>query len=242
MSKKVALVTGVGPGTGSSIARRFSDGGYKVAMIARDKERLKSLEDELEDSKGYSCELRNQEYLNSTVDNIIKDFGYPDVFIHNAVRGTRGNFLEFTSEELQSNFDINVLALHRIAQKVAPEMIKKNKGAIIVTGNTSAHRGKANFGGTASTKAAQKILTESFARYLNPKGIHVAYITIDAAIDLEWTRKAWPDKPDDFFIQPDDIASEVWHITHQSKSAWTFDHWLRPVSYTHLTLPTNREV
>ena len=217
MSKKVALVTGVGPGTGSSIARRFSDGGYKVAMIARDKERLKSLEDELEDSKGYSCELRNQEYLNSTVDNIIKDFGYPDVFIHNAVRGTRGNFLEFTSEELQSNFDINVLALHRIAQKVAPEMIKKNKGAIIVTGNTSAHRGKANFGGTASTKAAQKILTESFARYLNPKGIHVAYITIDAAIDLEWTRKAWPDKPDDFFIQPDDIASEVWHISHQSK-------------------------
>ena len=228
MSKKVALGTGVGPGTGSSIARRFSDGGYKVAMIARDKERLKSLEDELEDSKGYSCELRNQEYLNSTVDNIIKDFGYPDVFIHNAVRGTRGNFLEFTSEELQSNFDINVLALHRIAQKVAPEMIKKNKGAIIVTGNTSAHRGKANFGGTASTKAAQKILTESFARYLNPKGIHVAYITIDAAIDLEWTRKAWPDKPDDFFIQPDDIASEVWHIAHQSKSAWTFDHWLRP--------------
>ena len=228
MSKKVALVTGVGPGTGSSIARRFADGGYKVAMIARDKERLKSLEDELEDSKGYSCELRNQEYLNSTVDNIIKDFGYPDVFIHNAVRGTRGNFLEFTSEELQSNFDINVIALHRIAQKVAPEMIKKGKGAIIVTGNTSAHRGKANFGGTASTKAAQKILTESFARYLNPKGIHVAYITIDAAIDLEWTRKAWPDKPDDFFIQPDDIASEVWHISHQSKSAWTFDHWLRP--------------
>ena len=228
MSKKVALVTGVGPGTGSSIARRFSDGGYKLAMIARDKERLKSLEDELEDSKGYSCELRNQEYLNSTIDNIIKDFGYPDVFIHNAVRGTRGNFLEFTSEELQSNFDINVLALHRIAQKVAPEMIKKAKGAIIVTGNTSAHRGKANFGGTASTKAAQKILTESFARFLNPKGIHVAYITIDAAIDLEWTRKAWPDKPDDFFIQPDDIASEVWHIAHQSKSAWTFDHWLRP--------------
>ena len=228
MSKKVALVTGVGPGTGSSIARRFSNGGYKVAMIARDKERLKSLEDKLEDSKGYSCELRNQEYLNSTIDNIIKDFGYPDVFIHNAVRGTRGNFLEFTSEELQSNFDINVLALHRIAQKVAPEMIKKNKGAIIVTGNTSAHRGKANFGGTASTKAAQKILTESFARFLNPKGIHVAYITIDAAIDLEWTRKAWPDKPDDFFIQPDDIASEVWHIAHQSKSAWTFDHWLRP--------------
>lgn len=228
MSNKVALITGVGPGTGSSIARRFSKGGYKVAMIARDKERLKKLEDELEGSKGYSCELRNPEYLYNTIDEIIEDFGSPNLFIHNAVRGTRGNFLEFTSEELQSNFDINVMALHRIAQKVAPEMIKNKSGAIIVTGNTSAHRGKANFGGTASTKAAQKILTESFARYLNPKGVHVAYITIDAAIDLEWTRKAWPDKPDEFFILPNDIADEVWHIAHQAKSAWTFDHWLRP--------------
>ena len=228
MSKKVALVTGVGPGTGSSIARCFCKGGYKVAMIARDKERLKKLENELEGSKGYSCELRNPEYLNNTIDEIIEDFGCPDVFVHNAVRGTRGNFLEFTPDELQSNFDINVLALHRIAQIVAPEMIKNKSGAIIVTGNTSAHRGKANFGGTASTKAAQKILTESFARYLNPKGVHVAYITIDAAIDLEWTRKAWPDKPDEFFILPNDIADEVWHIAHQAKSAWTFDHWLRP--------------
>ena len=228
MSNKVALITGVGPGTGSSIARRFSKGGYKIAMIARDKERLKKLENELEGSKGYSCELRNPEYLNNTIDEIIEDFGSPDVFVHNAVRGTRGNFLEFTPDELQSNFDINVLALHRIAQKVAPEMIKNKSGAIIVTGNTSAHRGKANFGGTASTKAAQKILTESFARYLNPKGVHVAYITIDAAIDLEWTRKAWPDKPDEFFILPNDIADEVWHIAHQAKSAWTFDHWLRP--------------
>ena len=60
---KLLLITGVGPGTGSSLARRFSSGGYKVAMIARDKNRLKSLEDELDFSKGYSCELRNQEYL-----------------------------------------------------------------------------------------------------------------------------------------------------------------------------------
>ena len=43
-------------------------------------------------------------------------------------------------------------------------MIDKGKGSIIVTGNTSAHRGKANFGGTASTKAAQKILTESMKK------------------------------------------------------------------------------
>ena len=85
MSNKVALITGVGPGTGSSIARRFSKGGYKIAMIARDKERLKKLEDELEGSKGYSCELRNPEYLYNTIDEIIEDFGSPNLFILNAV-------------------------------------------------------------------------------------------------------------------------------------------------------------
>ena len=228
MSDKVALITGVGPGTGASLARRFSKSGFKVAMFARNKSRLENLEKELPYSKGYSCELRDPDQLNETVDKALKEFGYPDVFIHNAVRGTRGNFLEFSPEELQSNFDTNVISLLRIVQKISPNMIDNGNGAIIVTGNTSAHRGKANFGGTASTKAAQKILTESIARYLNPKGIHVAYITIDAAIDLEWTRKAWPEKPDDFFIKPDDIADEVWHIVHQSKSAWTFDHWLRP--------------
>ena len=228
MSDKVALITGVGPGTGASLARRFSKSGFKVAMFARNKSRLDSLEMELPHSKGYSCELRDPDQLNETIVKVLKEFGYPDVFIHNAVRGTRGNFLEFSPEELQSNFDTNVISLLRIVQKISPNMIEKGKGSIIVTGNTSAHRGKANFGGTASTKAAQKILTESMARYLNPKGVHVAYITIDAAIDLEWTRKAWPEKPDDFFIKPDDIADEVWHIVHQSKSAWTFDHWLRP--------------
>ena len=228
MSDKVALITGVGPGTGASLARRFSKSGFKVAMFARNKSRLENLEKELPHSKGYSCELRDPDQLNETIDKALKEFGYPDVFIHNAVRGTRGNFLEFSPEELQSNFDTNVISLLRIVQKISPNMIDNGNGAIIVTGNTSAHRGKANFGGTASTKAAQKILTESMARYLNPKGVHVAYITIDAAIDLEWTRKAWPEKPDDFFIKPDDIADEVWHIVHQSKSAWTFDHWLRP--------------
>ena len=69
------------------------------------------------------------------------------------------------------------MSLLRFSQLLCPDMITQGKGSVIVTGNTSAHRGKAEFGGTASTKAAQKILSESMARFLRPhKGIHVAYI------------------------------------------------------------------
>ena len=228
MPNKIALITGVGPGTGSSLARCFHTEGYKVAMLARNNERLKSLEKELPGSKGFICDVRNPDSINKTVKNAIEELGQPDTFIHNAVRGVRGSFLDFTPEDLQSNFDTNVMALLRLSQLLCPSMIEKKSGSVIVTGNTSAHRGKAEFGGTASTKAAQKILTESMARYLNPKGVHVAYITIDAAIDVPWTREMWPEKPDDYFINPDDIAKEALHLVNQNKSAWTFDHWLRP--------------
>jgi NAD(P)-dependent dehydrogenase (short-subunit alcohol dehydrogenase family) len=98
----------------------------------------------------------------------------------------------------------------------------------VVTGNTSALRGKANFAGFAPTKAAQRILAESMARTLGPQGVHVAYLVIDAVIDLAWTRQMFGDRPDDFFIQPSAIAEEVWHVAQQPRSAWSFLVEVRP--------------
>jgi len=97
-----------------------------------------------------------------------------------------------------------------------------------VTGNTSALRGKASFAGFAPTKAAQRVLAQSMARDLGPKGIHVAYFVIDAVIDVPWTRQMYSSKPDEFFIRPAAIADEVFHVAHQDRSAWAFDVELRP--------------
>jgi short-subunit dehydrogenase len=107
-------------------------------------------------------------------------------------------------------------------------MVSSRKGAIVVTGNTSAWRGKPDRAAFAPTKAAQRILAEAVARELGPQGVHVAYVTIDAVIDLEWTRKRYPDKPDDFFIKPQAIADEIWRVVHQHRSAWSFNVELRP--------------
>ena len=91
---------------------------------------------------------------------------------------------------------------------------------------------KAMFAGFAPTKAAQRILAESMARDLGPKGVHVGYVMIDAVIDLEWTRKRFAGQPDEFFCQPDDIATAVWDLTHQKKSAWAFEMEIRPFGET----------
>lgn len=89
-------------------------------------------------------------------------------------------------------------------------------------------RGKANFASFAPTKAAQRILAESIAREMGPKGIHVAYFMIDAVIDVAWTRQRFKDRPDEFFIQPAAIADEAWHLAHQPRSAWSFLTEVRP--------------
>src|SRR5260221_13955305 len=129
---------------------------------------------------------------------------------------------------LEHNFRVNVMGLMYLAREVAPAMIEAGSGAILVTGNTSAIRGKANFAGFAPTKAAQRILSESMARDLGPRGIHVAYVLIDAVIDVLRMRERLRDAPDDLFIKPSAIADELWHLSRQDRSAWSLLAELRP--------------
>ena len=154
------------------------------------------------------------------------------MLIHNAVGGAFGNFMQIDPEVLNRNFQVNTMALLHLARRLAPAMVAAGEGAIIASGNTSALRGKAGFAGFAPTKAAQRILAESIAREVGPKGVHVAYVLIDAVIDLEWTRKRWPDAPDAFFIKPAAIAEEIWHVAHQDRSAWSFNVEIRPFGET----------
>jgi len=226
--KPLAIVTGVGPGTGAAIVRRFHEGGYQVAMLARTAERLTALADELSDAFGLPCDVSDPAALHAALEQAQARAGAPKVVVHNAVGGAFANFLDADPDILERNFQVNVMALMHLARWAAPRMEEAGGGALIVTGNTSAERGRANFASFAPTKAAQRILAESMARTMGPRGVHVAYLVIDAAIDLEWQRKINPDKPDDYFCHPKDIADEVWHLAHQAKSAWSFRSEIRP--------------
>jgi len=228
----VAVVTGVGPGTGAAIARRFAQGGYAVAMLARNRERIGRLERDIPDARAYPCDVTDEAQIDATIGAIRAELGEPKVLVHNAVGGAFGNFMEIDPKVLNQNFQVNTMALLHLARRLAPAMVAAGEGAIIASGNTSALRGKASFAGFAPTKAAQRILAESIARELGPKGVHVAYVLIDAVIDSEWTRKRWPEAPNEFFIRPAAIADEVWHVAHQDRCAWSFNVEIRPFRET----------
>ncbi len=227
-AKPIAIVTGVGPGTGSAIVRRFAAEGFRVIAMARSPDRIGALEAELTDTHAMICDVSSESQVRDAVANIRKSYGSPNVLIHNAVGGGWGTFLEIEPKTLDRNFQVNVMGLLYLARELAPDMIKAGSGTILVTGNTSAIRGKANFAGFAPTKAAQRILSESIARDLGPRGIHVAYVLIDAVIDVPRMRDRLPEASDEFFIKPSAIADELWHLYGQDRSAWSFLTEIRP--------------
>jgi len=239
MTDRIALIVGVGGGTGVSLCRRFSQGGYRVAMIARNAERLAALETEIPRARGYPCDVADLDRLGATIERVQVELGAPHVLVHNAVAATFAKILEASVDDLERNFRVNTTSLFFLAQKLVPAMIDRGEGAIMVTGNTSSFRGIPLRPAFAPTKAAQRILAQSLSKDLGPKRVHVGYITIDAAIDAPWIARArgargirppadWPYERDDYFAHPDAIADEVYHIAHQHPSTWSFDHVIRP--------------
>ena len=101
-------------------------------------------------------------------------------------------------------------------------MRKKGKGAIIVTGAIASLRGKPMTAAFAQAKAAQRSLTQSFARQLGPEGIHVALVIVDGMIGTD------DQTGEEGSLRPSDIAETVYHLATQPKSAWTFETDVRP--------------
>jgi NAD(P)-dependent dehydrogenase (short-subunit alcohol dehydrogenase family) len=222
------LIVGVGKGTGLACVRRFAAEGYTVSMIARHVERLQSFADDIEHSHAYPADIDDLEAYRAVLRRIVAEHGAPSVVVYNASLATFAPYTELDLDLLQRNFRVNTGGFLVTAQELAPLMCEAGEGAIIVTGNTGAMRGRPRYIGFSPTKASQRNLAECLARELGPQGVHVAYVVIDAAIDMPMVRRRMTDKPDDYFAKPDDLASEIHRIAMQPKSTWSFLVEVRP--------------
>jgi NAD(P)-dependent dehydrogenase (short-subunit alcohol dehydrogenase family) len=232
MKKPVCVVVGVGPGNGAAFARRFSDGGYAVALLARKLDLTQDLAAELPDASAYACDVTDNASIERAFGAIRGDLGEVDVLIYNAGSGTWGTVEDITAHDLELALRVNATGLLTSAQAVAPGMKAKKRGSIVVIGATASRRGGAKTAAFAPAKAAQRSLAESMARHLWPAGIHVSLIIIDGVIDIPSTRARMKDKPDNFFLKPADIAETAFHLTVQAPSAWSFEVEARPFGET----------
>jgi NAD(P)-dependent dehydrogenase (short-subunit alcohol dehydrogenase family) len=226
--KPVCAVVGVGPGNGAALARRFAREGYRVALLARSRETSDALATELGDARAYACDVADEASVKAAFATIRAELGEVDVVAYNAGSGTWGTIDDLTPQAFEASWRVNALGLFLVSQEVIPAMKAKGSGSIVVVGATASRRGMPRTTAFAPAKAAQRSLAEAMARHLWPLGIHVSLIILDGVVDLERTRQAMPDKPDDFFIGPDGVAETAWWLTRQPRSAWSFEVEARP--------------
>jgi NAD(P)-dependent dehydrogenase (short-subunit alcohol dehydrogenase family) len=232
MSKPVCAVVGVGPGNGAAFAKRFSDEGFAVALLARTPGLTTDLAAKLPDARAYPCDVTDPPSVEQAFGAIRRDLGEVDVLVYNAGSGVWGTVEEIKSRDLELAFRVNASGLLVCAQAVIPAMKANARGSIVVIGATASRRGVARTAAFAPGKAAQRSLAESMARHLWPAGIHVSLIIVDGVVDLPRTREWMKDKPDSFFIQPGEVAAMAYHLTQQARSAWSFEVEVRPFGET----------
>ena len=225
---KLCVITGVGAGNGASFSRRFTREGYRVVMLARNLAYLETLAKEIPGSVAMECDVRDPDAIRDVFARIHEEIGTVDTLIYNAGAGEWASIMDTSLEGMQSSWATNTLGLVACAQQVIPSMTENGEGNIMVIGATASLRGGAQSTAFASAKAAQRSVAQSMAKDLGPKGIHVGYLIIAGIIDIERTRARFPDRADDFFMQPDAIADSVYALTQQDRSAWAFEIDLRP--------------
>jgi NAD(P)-dependent dehydrogenase (short-subunit alcohol dehydrogenase family) len=228
MNVPVCVIVGAGPGNGAAFARRFTDAGYRVALLARDRAALGTLETEVAGTRSYVCDATDTDALGYAFTRIREELGPAEVLIYNASTRQFGDIDATDPASFELAWRVNAYGCLAAVKAVLPDMRKAGAGNIVVIGATASWKGATDFVAFASAKAAQRSLAQSLARKLGPEGIHVAYVIIDAVVDMPASRRMFPDRPKEFFAQPADIAASVFFLTQQARSAWTFELDLRP--------------
>jgi NAD(P)-dependent dehydrogenase (short-subunit alcohol dehydrogenase family) len=229
---EVAVVAGVGPGLGASLARRFAKAGCRIALLARTSEVIEALANELhgQGSKALAvpADVSQPDQVAAAFRSIQEQLGPVDLLINNAsASGPFGQpFIEVAVDSFTQSWRVGVLGAFLCSQAVVPDMLKKGSGCILFTGATSSVRGAAiTF---SSAKFALRGLAQGLARELWPKGIHIAHAVVDGVIRERELEPGEGDQAGEPLIDPTAIAEVYWDLAKQDRSAWTLELDLRP--------------
>ena len=214
------LIVGAGPGLSASLARLCASKGMNVALVSRDIEKLSDLNKEIK-GKTFKCDSSNVHEVSSLFKQLDRSMGTPDLVVYNAsARPKKASVIDLDPIETQKSINITCYGAFLIAQEAAKRMIKRKKGSIFFTGATAGVKGFANSSAFAMGKFGLRGLSQSLARELHPKGVHVAHFIIDGVIGRDSNEKHKK-------INPDEIAKTYIQFHEQEKSSWAWEIELR---------------
>ncbi len=235
-----ALIVGAGVGIGGSAARAFAREGY-VACVSRRPRHLSALQQlvtEIEEDGGkaraFPGDFRDEDTVDAIVDCIESEVGPIEVLVANVGANVFFSLADTTPRVFRKVWEMATLTGFLAARAVAKRMLERGNGTIIFTGATASVRGGAGFSAFASAKAGLRAVAQSAARELGPKGIHVAHVIVDGAVDGVFARENIADLEqklqDDAVLRPAHIAQEFVRLHQQPRDAWTHELDVRPWS------------
>ena len=238
--KPVALVIGAGDATGGAIARRFAREGYTVCITRRHADKLQALAERIRaegfDAHAFGSDARREEQVLALHEQIENSIGPIEVLVFNIGANAPNSILDETAQRYFKIWEMACMGGFLNGREAAKRMVARagdgRQRTILFTGATASLRGSANFASFAGAKHALRALAQSMARELGPRGIHVAHVVIDGAIDTAFIRDNFPAryalKEQDGILNPDHIADQYWMLHQQPRDAWTFELDLRP--------------
>jgi len=227
LSYKNALIVGAGNGLSASLARRLARAGVRVALAARNTEKLADLSAAI-GAQAFACDVADPEQVSRLFEEVEGRVGAPDIVVFNAAARARGSLVELDPADVANALAVNAFGGFLVARQALRRMLPKRNGAILFTGASASVKGYAQSAPFAMGKFALRGLAQSMAREFSPQGVHVAHFVIDGAIRNPG-RSEPPEKPDSM-LDPDAIAETYLHVLAQPRSAWTWEIELRPWS------------
>ncbi|SLN46489.1 SDR family NAD(P)-dependent oxidoreductase [Oceanibacterium hippocampi] len=241
---KVCLVIGAGAGIGGTVGARFAAGGYHAVLGRRsDTEGLDRLVSDIRAAGGAATgRLLNAVEpgeIEALVDEVERDVGPIHALVYNigAQIGDR-SLPETSAKVFERCWRMATFGLFRAAQAVCPLMAARGSGTVLVTASTAAMRGNAGQHAHAAAMAGRRMLCQTLNAEFAPRGVHIAHIVIDGAVDAPDTlgKMLGPERfaalrsmkgADDGLLLPEHVAETYWHIAHQHRSVWTHELDLR---------------
>ncbi|MGZ5185352.1 MAG: SDR family oxidoreductase [Caldimonas sp.] len=238
--RRSVLVIGAGDSTGGAIARRFAREGFVACVTRRTADKLRPLVEAIRaeggEAHGFASDARKEVDMETLVSHIEREIAPIEVAVFNVGANVRFSLAETTERVYRKVWEMGALGGFLMGREVAKAMLPRGHGTIVFTGATASLRGSAGFCAFAGAKHALRALAQSMARELGPRGIHVAHVVIDGAIDTPFIAENFPEryakKAEDGILAPDAIAENYWTLHCQARSAWTHELDLRPWSET----------
>jgi NAD(P)-dependent dehydrogenase (short-subunit alcohol dehydrogenase family) len=225
LTYETALIVGAGSGLSASLARLLSREGLRVALAARNSEKLAALCAET-GARAFTCNAVEPDQVMRLFSDVTSVVGEPDVVVYNASARARGPVADLVPAEVERAIMVSAYGGFLVAREAAARMLPKGHGAILFTGASASVKGYPLSAPFAMGKFALRGLAQSIARELAPQGIHVGHFVIDGGIRNPG-RVEPPDRPDSM-LDPDAIAASYLAVLRQPRSAWTWEVELRP--------------